>query len=386
MKKILFVLPSLTVGGMEKMLVNLSNALTELGNDVTVMILDSNTDLKDELSEKVRLVHRPYKEHFGKKLPYIRNKYFDDGMWETRASAEQLYKYYIGKEKYDVEIAFFRGLSIKIISGSSNRDAVRLAWVHNDFRRLKGWQNNFTSPEEVYRAYSRFDRVVCVSREAEKGFREVVGDTGNLTVIYNLLPVGRIKRLAEEKAQLNIRRAKLHAVVVARLCDKAKGQLRLIDAVARLRNEGADISLSIVGGGEDLDAISRTVKDKNAAGYIELHGQQKNPYPYIKNSDLLVCSSYYEGYNLTVAEALILGVPVLSTECTGPNEILDGGEYGMIVENSGDGLYNGLKQLAEQPELLAEYREKAKRRTDFFDEKKLLGQLTGLFTKEESNA
>ena len=382
MKKILFVLPSLTVGGMEKMLVNLSNALTELDNDVTVMLLDENTDLKDELSEKVHLVRKPYKEHFGKKLPYIRNKYFDDGMWETRASAEQLYKYYVGKEKYDVEIAFFRGLSIKIISGSSNSGAVRLAWVHNDFRRAKGCQNNFASPEEVLRAYSRFDRVVCVSREAEKGFREVVGDTGNLTVIYNLLPVEQIRRLSEEKARFNIKRAKLHAVVVARLFDKAKGQLRLIDAVARLRNEGADISLSIVGGGEDHDAFLQAVRDKNAEGYIELHGQQKNPYPYIKNSDLLVCSSYYEGYNLTVAEALILGVPVLSTECTGPNEILDGGKYGMIVENSGEGLYDGLRKFAQNPDLLTEYREKAEMRTDFFDEDKILKQITSLFGKD----
>ena len=307
-------------------------------------------------------------------------------MWETGAEPAQLYKYYVGDERFDVEIAFFRGLSVKIVSGSSNENAVRLAWVHNDFRRVKGFQNNFKNMREVFDAYSRFDRVVCVSNEASDGFREVVGDTGNLAVIYNLLPAERIKALALGEAFYKIKRAPLHAVVVARLSDRAKGQLRLIGAVSRLRSEGIDISLSIVGGGEDFEAISRAVRDNRAEDCIELHGQQRNPYPYIKNADLLICSSYYEGFNLTVAEALILGVPVLSTKCTGPCEILGNGRYGMIVENSAEGLYNGLKQLAENPALLAEYREKTKLRQSFFDENKLLRQITDLFEKGESRA
>ncbi len=386
MKKVLFVLPSLTVGGMEKMAVTLSNKLTEAGYRVTLLLLDNITDLKDELSEGVRLICKPYKPHLGNKLPYLRSKFYDDGMWETRAEPAQLYKYYVGDERFDVEIAFFRGLSVKIVSGSSNENAVRLAWVHNDFRRVKGFQNNFKNMREVFDAYSRFDRVVCVSNEASDGFREVVGDTGNLAVIYNLLPAERIKALALGEAFYKIKRAPLHAVVVARLSDRAKGQLRLIGAVSRLRSEGIDISLSIVGGGEDFEAISRAVRDNRAEDCIELHGQQRNPYPYIKNADLLVCSSYYEGFNLTVAEALILGVPVLSTKCTGPCEILGNGRYGMIVENSAEGLYNGLKQLAENPALLAEYREKTKLRQSFFDENKLLRQITDLFEKGESRA
>lgn len=89
-----------------------------------------------------------------------------------------------------------------------------------------------------------------------------------------------------------------------------------------------------------------------------------------------MCSSYYEGYNLTVAEGIILGVPVLSTDCAGPKELLDGGKYGMIVENSADGLYLGLKQLINSPALLDEYRKKAAERKSFFDEDKLLGQFT----------
>ena len=103
----------------------------------------------------------------------------------------------------------------------------------------------------------------------------------------------------------------------------------------------------------------------------------------MKQADLYVCSSRYEGYNLTVAEALLLGLPVLSTDCAGPNEILDRGKYGRIVENSEEGLYKGIKELLERPDLLLGYREKAKKRKSFFDEEKILIKITNLFGETE---
>lgn len=383
MVKILFILPSLAVGGLERVQVTLANKLAEQDYDVTIMILDSDDDLKSELNSEVHLIHKPYKSHLGNKIPYIRHKLYDDGMWETRASASQLYKYYVGDERYDVEIAFFRGLPIKIFSGGAEKRRTdrtrRIAWVHNDFRKAAGYQNNFKSMQQVFEAYKSFDKVVCVSNQAQEGFKKAIGDTGNLTAIYNLLPVEEIKRKAQQPPEVKVNKAGFHLVLVGRLLNRAKGQKRLIDAVARLHNEGKDISLALVGGGVDEQMLRDEIADKNAEKYITMCGSQRNPYPYIKEADLLVCASYFEGYNLTVAEALILGIPVLSTDCTGPNEILDNGKYGIIVENSEKGLYNGIMRLAENPTLLSEYRKKAVDRKEFFDEDKILEQIIRLF-------
>ena len=96
---------------------------------------------------------------------------------------------------------------------------------------------------------------------------------------------------------------------------------------------------------------------------------------------MLVCSSYFEGYNLTVAESLILGTPVLSTNCAGPNEILDNGKYGIIVENSEDGLYFGIKDLLDNSDKLRYYKERTFERLVFFDEGKIVNKIIGLFTK-----
>ena len=406
MKRVLFILPSLAIGGLERVQVSLANALTKNGYSVTVMVLSDITDLANELDGRVHFMHKPPKQHLGNKIPYIRHKFYDDGMWETRASAKRLYDYYVGDEQYDVEIAFFRGMPIKIISGSPKgrkrgtpisqksvgtcvsgknhtdfKDEIvgHLAWVHTDFKQATGYKNNFKNMQEVFNAYASFDHVICVSKQASEGFKATIGDTGNIEIVYNLLPVERIRVLAEESVSLKIKKAKLHLVIVARLLDSAKGQKRLISAVSRLRREGADLSLAVVGGGSDYETLKQTIAENNAESFIELVGEQRNPYPYIREADLLVCASYFEGYNLTVAEALILGVPVLSTDCTGPNEILDYGKYGMIVENSEEGLYNGLKQFAENPKLLKKYKEKALQRQDFFDEDKILKQITVLF-------
>ena len=385
MKKVLFVAPSLVVGGMERALVTLANRLVQSEYDVTILMLDTEDALAFELDPRVRLIKKPYKDHFGRKIPYIRHKLYDDGMWETRTDPEKLYRYYIGDEKYDVEIAFFRGLCVKIVSGSTNRGAVHLAWVHSDFRRAKGYQNNFSDMRQVFDAYQSFDRVVCVTEEAREGFVKTVGDTHNTVTIRNMIPTREIRRKAEEPVRLTVNRGELHLVIVARLDDSVKGQLRLIEAVARLFKEGYRVSLTIVGGGQDEERIRRAILENGASDCIESVGEKKNPYPYIKTADLLVCASYYEGYNLTVAEALILSVPVLSTDCAGPREILGGGEYGRLVENSEEGLYQGLREFCEDPGLLKIYTEKAKERQDFFEEEKVLMQIEKLWERKETD-
>ena len=74
--------------------------------------------------------------------------------------------------------------------------------------------------------------------------------------------------------------------------------------------------------------------------------------------DLFVCSSYIEGYSTAVTEAITLGVPVLTTKCSGMNEILQEGKYGMIVPNDEASLLEGLKELIVDSNKIDEYRQR----------------------------
>ena len=125
--------------------------------------------------------------------------------------------------------------------------------------------------------------------------------------------------------------------------------------------------------------LQNHIRENNAGSYITMVGNQLNPYPYMKQADLLVCASQFEGFGLFVAESMIVGTPVLSTDCTGPNEILGHGEYGVIVENSGEGIYNGLKDLLQHRERLDVLRQKTAERIGFFDEEVILQQIESLF-------
>ena len=379
MKRILFILPSLVMGGLERVQVTLANKLQRSGYDVTVMILDDNRELGDELDKEVTLFRKVYKQHLGSKIPFIRHKFYDDGMWETRTSPAELYKYYVGSEKYDVEIAFYHGLPVKIVSGSTNKDAVHIAWIHNDFTKINSYRFNFKDMEAVQKAYASMDHVVCVSENARRGFIDACGDTGNTVTIYNMLPIKRIRMLSEEEIPYEYKKDSFNIVLVGRMKDSHKGQCRLIETVSRLNSEGVNITLTLVGDGADRQAVEEAIRQHGAEDCVFLAGYQKNPFPYIAGADLLVCASYYEGFNLTVAEALILGVPVASTICTGPSEILDNGKYGLMMENSSKGLHDGLELLAKNPGLVKEYREKAKSRISFFSEETILKQITDLF-------
>lgn len=376
MKKILFILPSLTLGGLEKVQVTIANALAENGYDVTVMTLENRLDIKDELDARVRLIYKPYKSHkIMKHIPYIRNRFYDDGMWETRATPKKLYKYYVGNEKYDVEIGFFRGLSVKIISGSTNNRSRKLAWVHSDFKYCKGISNNFKNLESAKFAYSKYDKIICVSHQAMKSFNEIIGLSDKTVVIYNILPTEYISAKADEP--IEIIKTKFTVLSVGHLIE-AKGYDRLLEAVKLLNRDGFDFDLWLIGFGSDDDSLKKYAKENDLSN-VRFLGYQKNPYKYMQAADLYVCSSRYEGFNLTVAEALFLGKPVLSTDCTGPREILSDGEYGMLVDNSIDGLYNGILRLIKHPRLLDTYREKSVQRRPFFDKGSIVTKIEDLF-------
>lgn len=382
--RILFMLPGLPIGGMERMLVSLANALSRRGHKVSVVTYNVHRELADELLPEVRFIQKSLKPHpIMKRIPWVRHRWYDDGMWETRTSPESLYDYYVGKEKYDAEIAFFRGLSIKTLSAKRKEDKLprRLAWVHSDFSKAKGWNYNFANLASVQKAYLSYDHVICVTNLAKRGFIETVGDTGNLDTIYNLLPIQDIIAKSLETPLLIVPKHKFNIILVGRLQDAVKGQKRLINAVASLQKEGLDIGVTLVGGGPDEVLIRKHIVKKEAKNFVHMIGSQKNPYPFIKQADLLVCASYYEGYNLTVAEALILGTPVLSTRCSGPVEILADGKYGMIVENSIEGLYEGLNRFASDWDLLSHYKKMAIERRAFFNEEWVISQIETLFKR-----
>ena len=383
MKKILFVAATLGIGGMERVLVDISNELVERGYDVTILTYFENEgpSWSIDLDKRVHLIYREPKDvSFMKKIPYV-HRYYKKEMWEHRASPKTLYKYYVGtKEKYDVEIAFCRGPAVKIISGSTNKDAIKLTWVHNDYKLVdpSTITKFFNSMDEARNAYKFFDKIVAVSEEARKKFVEVIGYEEKTITIYNMLPIERINRKKNEKCPVNKKR--FTAISVARLIP-AKGYDTLLKAVKRLNDEGLQFDLWLIGsGGMNTHEVEiRNFVKENKMDNVSFMGRQMNPYCYMDQADVYICSSWREGFSISVAEAMACGLPVISTNCTGPTEILDNGKFGILIEYSEEAMYAALKNVILHPEVLEPYKAKSLERSKRFSSEVIIEEIMELF-------
>ena len=126
-----------------------------------------------------------------------------------------------------------------------------------------------------------------------------------------------------------------------------KGHDRLVNAFYKLWQENPDILLIIMGGNsrqKGYEILKDKVKYLGIENNVILLLSVSNPYPILKACDYFVLGSFYEGFGLVLAEADILGKPVVSTDIVGPRGFMK--KYGgTLVDNSEEGVYDGLKML-----------------------------------------
>jgi glycosyltransferase involved in cell wall biosynthesis len=374
-KKVLFVIESLGGGGAEKVLTTLLRHLDKSEYNITLCTIINTGNYIDEV--------KPYVNYTSViSLPH--NQSILDKVWYTikyklvyeLLPISWVYKLFIPKDN-DIEIAFCEGFTTKLMSKSSNKKAKKIAWVHIDLK-FNPWSQRlgiYRNIEEETLTYSKFDSIITVSNTVKQSFKEVYGQGEKLVTIYNPIDVYDIKQRGKENID-GYNRSILNIVTVGRLTSQ-KGYDILLQIVTRLKDEGYKFMLRILGEGVEREKLLYYKEQNGLQNYVELIGFKKNPYPYIANSDLFVCSSRSEGYSLVIAESLVLGIPVLSTYCSGPNELLDEGKYGKLVKNDsdGNGLYEGLKQFLNNKELLEKYHQKAIERGKCFSLTKTINEV-----------
>lgn len=362
MKKesILFVIPHLNGGGAEKVLIDILNNFNYEKYDVDLLVIFQEGVYINQIPKSVNVIYLINQIKAINKVPgKVKNLFYK---FIKIFGMKKLYDIKI-KKKYDIEIAFLEGIATKLIASSSNRESKKIAWVHIDLLN-NHWTNQFYKYlHEEIEAYKQFDNIVCVSEDTKKAFINKFGYYEGIKVIYNPLDTDKIIKLGEEKVNFN--NSEFTICSVGRLVPQ-KGFDRLINVAKMLENEGYIFKLNIIGCGGEKNKLLQLISKYNLENSVKLLGFDKNPYKYIKNSDLFVCSSRNEGFSLVVAEALILNKPIISTECAGPIEILKNGEYGIITKNSEEGLYKAIKNLYHDLDERKRLEEKSKERVKFF--------------------
>ena len=143
----------------------------------------------------------------------------------------------------------------------------------------------------------------------------------------------------------------LKLVTVGRLSPE-KGYLRLLDTLGKLKKEGFSFEMVFVGDGPQKTELITSCKKNNVDNEVIFVGNQSNPHKYTSKADVFICASHSEGYSTACTEAIMLGIPVITTRVSGAEEIIGDSEAGLVVENSNTGLYEGIKSVLQNPTIV----------------------------------
>jgi len=343
-KKVLFLLEGFDKGGIEQVTLDIVNHLDPETYDITVQTFWYGGHCQSLVHPNITV-----KPFFLKR--YVR------GIIRliNYLSPKVLYALFV-HGNYDVEIAASDGGAAKVISGSTNKKAKKLCWVHMDVSNQGSKLKEYRSKQSASAVYSKFEKIICVSDYAKTQFQNKFGFEDRVISVHNPLPVASIQQKANELVPENIDHNAFQVVAVGSLM-KVKGFERLIRVCGEIGKE-KPLHLNIVGSGPMENELQELI-EKERYHNVSLLGFQANPYPYIKNADLLVCSSYSEAYPLVIGESFALGTPVLGTRCSGVCEWMEQDQSGLIVENSEEALYDGIKLLSENQAIYQDYQKRA---------------------------
>ena len=378
MKKILIFVDSLNEGGVSKVLLDLLENINKEKYDITVMTLYNQGVYIDEVRKYVK-----YKYCFN--IPAANDNSLKAKLYRKywggmlRLPESFMYRWFV-KEKYDIEIAFMHGWSTKFISGSNNRASKKIAWVHVDLVTWNRVDGIFKNLEHHKKAYSKFDEVLCVSQTVKKGVEKKY-NVKNARVLYNPISREKILKLSNEEIDDIKFSSKFKLISVGRLSEQ-KGYDRLLRIFKKLKNDGLDIELILVGNGNKYNELNEYIVENKLEKDVTLLGFRENPYKYVRASDLFICSSISEGFSLVIGEAMAIGVPIVSVDCPGPNEVLGFGKYGKLVNNNEEDLYNGIKEMINNRALYKKYKNKANERGKMFSINKFINKVESILDSE----
>jgi len=181
------------------------------------------------------------------------------------------------------------------------------------------------------RQYSRYAAIAVLTPDMlREGQQLFPSGRVNLVELPNVIDVESLRLQARKEIE---RPAETFIVSVARLDEGQKDHKTLLRAFAQFRARGlSSPDLVLIGEGPDQAALEQLAVELGIRKSVHFLGFCSNPFPYIRQAEMLVLSSRYEGFGMVLGEAMALGTPVISTDCpTGPRDLLEGGKAGMLV-------------------------------------------------------
>ena len=360
----MFFNDSLAMGGTEVLLVDLLNHLAAKGCVVTLLLPEysERNILQEKISPQVSI-----KYLYSDKISYLKRKIQDNIMiFFPRIYARRKG---LKESDYDEVVCFKESFFAGVLSVMK---IPKMLWIHNiiykrqyEIRSLKEglavWLNK--------KHYDLFDKVICVSDVAKQSYISVLHNgklpEQNIKVLYNAIDLTKVKDRSKEPIE-DLPQGRTNFILITRTSPEKRID-RLINAALRLKGEGYNFHVYIIGSRLDTPEMGDNLSLKGLGNTITLMGYLDNPFPYILQCNWSLCVSERESFSLSLLESMALKTPVITTDCGGPSDIVDGGRYGLLVKNSGEGVYEGMKVVLDDPSLSVKYSEDLDKAVSRFD-------------------
>ena len=378
-KKMLIVSHALELGGAERSLIGLLDALNPEFWEIDLFLLRHEGELMDAIPNHVNLLPqvsaytvlaRPMKDTLkeghilltaARLAGRVSAKQYErkHGFTESGVSLEYSHKFtyrlmpaICPNTQYDLAISF---LTPHYICAEKVRAKKKLAWIHTDYSRVQ------VNRESELKMWDRYDHIVSISNAVTDSFLGVFPELkAKIVRIENILPEKLIRKQAEAfSVEKEMPEKGIRLLSVGRFC-AAKNFDNVPDICARLLKSGLDIYWYLIGFGGDEGLIRQKIKEAGMENRVIVLGKKENPYPYIKACDLYVQPSRYEGNCVCVREAQLLGKPVVITRYATASSQLEEGLDGVIVPMDNEGCADGIAELLQNPARMAQLVEACK--------------------------
>lgn len=354
MKKILFVMNTMGRAGAETALLELLRRIDRSEYDISLFVLTGQGELINSLPMGVKLLNR-YSDttsvhsregrkhlfvsglkvlfkrfNFVRLLPYFavnaaemikkRNLQIEKLLWRAFSDGAER-----SETKYDLAVSYIEGAAAYYVADHVMADK-KAAFIHVDYKK-SGYTRNLDKD-----CYLKFDRIFGVSKEVTDVFLNVYPElAGKTEVFHNLIDAEGIRRKADSGIGFTDDFSGIRLLTVGRLMAQKSFETS-IKACYILKKHGENIRWYVLGEGDRREKLQALIEKLGLERDFILCGAVDNPYPYMKEADIYVHCSRFEGKSIAVQEAQVLGKPIIVSDCSGNREQVIPDEDGVICE------------------------------------------------------
>lgn len=403
--RILFVINTLGQAGAETALLSLLQTLArekgEARYEISLYVLTGQGEMASRLPADVRLLNKKYREE--SVLTAKGRKYLKKTVLKamfTRGTVVKLFPYLVkntcamlGKkrllpdkllwrvlsdggmvlpEEYDLAVSYLEGGAAYFVADHV-KAAKKAAFIHVDYEKA-GYTRALDKD-----CYLAFDKIFTVSDEVREAFLKAYPELPDKTeVFHNILNKGEIVRRAEEGEGFTDGFTGMRLLSVGRLTAQKAFEVS-VNAMKRLKDAGKNVRWYVLGEGDQRKRLQEQIDALGLTEDFILYGAVNNPYPFMKQADIYVHASRFEGKSIAIQEAQILGKPMVVSDCSGNREQVCHGRDGLMCGLTPESLAENIMLLLEDEALRGKLgAAAAKKNADAAEEiQKLLSMLKG---------